>query len=178
MSEHPEATKTLGAADLVRLKMYADSLLRATKAALVLRGATEWEDGKGTRSNHEVPGVGSAVASISDDTLAVWDEQAFLEWVREQAPSEVVMVLAARNPEWLKRAKAAWAKEVARGKRDTPPGAKLEMAGRFLTVSVRPDRSLAHRLDRAAQLGIEHGVIPTPSDLFTWADQLDPEVDE
>ena len=143
--------------DLLRTRMFAEALLAATKEALGNEAALEWD--QGTAVSWRTP-YGTLSASITNDTLAIENEQVFLRWLRESHPTEVVEVLAPVNPNWVNVQKAKIAELVKAGKQDAPPGTKLVEGGAFSHLSHNQvPTGLKGRLKTQATLLLATGVV-------------------
>lgn len=142
-------------ADLIHTKMVNEAGARVAKNLLEAEAVQEWTENE-TRAVWNVPG-GTATTSIKQRSLEVIDDQAFLAWVRERYPTEVVQVLRVLNTEWLGKLRGELAERVAHGDIDSPPGTKLDEGGRFHMLSITPDAGVRQALDAVIKAHLAAG---------------------
>jgi len=156
---------TFNRADLARVYAYGRALSEAAKELLEGDARYELEHNE-TALSARLP-FGSVSASIRQDTLAVTDDQAFLEWLRLLHPTEVVEVLTVRNPEWLRARREALYAEIRTGGRDVPPGTTMITGGALSHVAVTLDASVRNALARRARAVLQGGdTLPGVAELF------------
>lgn len=121
-------------ADYIRMREVFDALAKACKVALEQEAAYEWTHND-TRASWPIRDGVTVFATITSQTLTVDDEAAFMKWLAEAHPTEVVTKQVVRNTDWLKARRDEWASEVAAGRMDAPPGTKLDEGGEFHSIS-------------------------------------------
>jgi hypothetical protein len=158
-------------ADLIRIRLAAEATASAAKALLDEEARQEWELNE-SRATWAIPEGPVVSAHISQQTLEVVDEQAFLSWLRNECPNEVVQIFAVRNPQWLKQWRDARAELVAAGKHDAPPGTKLDEGGRYLNVATTSVAPLRTKLAALAVLALQQGALPELPALWSTAARM------
>lgn len=163
-------------AELVRRLIAYRAASKVIEDALKEEGALEHAENE-TVSTHRLA-VGIVAGSQAKDRVEVTDQDAFMAWLAGRYPTEVktVTVQVVRNPEWLIKAREAWA-TFARDYYDgTPPtlranpfpvvdpegsiipGVVFAPGGAYITTSVTPNMQARKRAIRAARLGVTMGV--------------------
>lgn len=106
--------------------------------------------------------AGSVSASLDHDRVEVVDEEAWLDWVRQHHPDEIVMVPTVRpasreallggllpvDPDELEPGEATSCMD---SDGTVVPGVALRRGGTFRSVSLRPDSDTKRRLAAAAE---------------------------
>jgi hypothetical protein len=133
---------------LANLVGWAEAIAAAARAKLEEEARREYEIND-TRANWDMGEVG-VHARLAHTSLYVEDMQTFLKWLADEQPTEVVTVLAARNPEWVRRWREDRAMLVAAGKADAPPGTKLVEGGQFQGITLKMNGAHASYAKAAA----------------------------
>ena len=153
-------------ADKIRLMLAHAAAAKALRTMLENEAENEAEEG--TRVTWNIPGV-AAFASLEHDSAIVADPEAFMDYLEQNHPTEVVReeIRRVRVPSWLSARMEEWAglgpvpppedalPDELPGVR-TPdgtviPGLKFRRGGGFKSLSVKPGGTAARQITAAAR---------------------------
>jgi hypothetical protein len=164
----PAPRPTMNRAGLIKTKLYGEAIAAAAAALLKREAELEWTENE-TAISYALPnGAGSGSTAITQDSLEIVDPKAFMAWLIEHHPSEVVTEPAVRNSPWLTEARKLWLSGAKKGG-DLPPGTKMAPGGAFRTLAITPDQGIKARLSAGAQAMLSAGTLPNQDDLWTYA---------
>lgn len=144
-------------------QLYAAHKAAAAALEAELKGRALDAHEAGELASGPLPGVGRVTLAFAHDAAAVVDEQAFLRFLQQRLPDEVVTVLAPRNPNWVK---VYLESLIPDDPDETPPGKPTTMhtpdgasvpgvvwtkGGKLTSVSLAVERDVQRRLGVAAK---------------------------
>lgn len=168
---------------LLRLQVFAEAVARSAASLISDEASYEWEENRTAASWRTADERVLASARVSQLALVVEDDQKFLAWMREQYPTEIVSVLVPINPKWVIKKRQEWAKAIAAGEIDAPPGTRLHEGGVYLGTSVgfsttRANTTFRMNLERTVRRQLEIGEVPQLDRSWEVAEALTAGVDD